>query len=105
MGYGMDEMEDGDDAYDALEAFEEERREQQADKRRDAKSIKLQIQQEVARQLSAGVTTNHEKVMVRPRGKMIERTCRCKVKFMARQADINRGWARSCSKSCAARFK
>ena len=40
-----------------------------------------------------------------PRGKTVERTCRCKSKFMARQADINRGWAKSCSKSCAAKYK
>jgi len=39
------------------------------------------------------------------RGKTVERTCKCNSKFMARQADINRGWAKSCSKSCAARFK
>lgn len=37
------------------------------------------------------------------RGKMIE--CKCAVcgeKFMARVADRNRGWAKCCSKSCAA---
>ena len=34
--------------------------------------------------------------------KTIERTCRCGNKFKARVADIKRGWAKSCSKSCAA---
>lgn len=33
---------------------------------------------------------------------MIERTCRCGNKFMARTADVKRGWGKSCSKSCAA---
>ena len=30
-------------------------------------------------------------------------TCECGVVFEARPADIKRGWAKSCSKSCAAR--
>ena len=37
---------------------------------------------------------------------MIERTCqwrRCKEKFMAREADVKRGWAKFCSKSCKAK--
>ena len=33
---------------------------------------------------------------------MIERTCHCGKKYKAREADLKRGWARSCSKSCAA---
>ena len=33
---------------------------------------------------------------------MIERTCKCGQKFMAKEADVKRGWAKSCSKSCAA---
>lgn len=34
---------------------------------------------------------------------MTERTCKwCKGKFMARTADVNRGWALFCSKSCKA---
>lgn len=36
---------------------------------------------------------------------MIERTCRnkkCCAKFMARTADVNRGWGMFCSKSCKA---
>lgn len=37
---------------------------------------------------------------------MIEQTCKvCPKKFMAREADINRGWAKCCSKSCAAKYK
>jgi len=34
--------------------------------------------------------------------KMVEVTCRCGTKFQAREADVNRGWAKCCSKSCAA---
>jgi len=40
------------------------------------------------------------------RGKMIERTCNwrnCREKFMAREADVKRGWAKFCSKSCKAK--
>ena len=36
---------------------------------------------------------------------MVERTCsnkRCGAKFMARSADVKRGWAKFCSKSCKA---
>lgn len=34
---------------------------------------------------------------------MTERTCKwCNGKFMARTADVNRGWALFCSKSCKA---
>ena len=33
----------------------------------------------------------------------VERKCRCGTKFMAREADVKRGWAKSCSKSCAAK--
>ena len=35
--------------------------------------------------------------------KMVQRTCaRCRKKFMAREADVKRGWAKCCSRSCAA---
>lgn len=35
---------------------------------------------------------------------MVECTCKtCKVKFMARSADVKRGWAKFCSKSCKAK--
>ena len=35
---------------------------------------------------------------------MIERKCQnCKTTFMARQADVDRGWAKFCSKSCKAK--
>ena len=37
--------------------------------------------------------------------KMVQRVCknrRCGAAFMARSADVNRGWARFCSKSCKA---
>jgi hypothetical protein len=41
----------------------------------------------------------------KPRGNFTEVTCRCGTKFMARPADIRRGWGKSCSKSCAAQPK
>jgi predicted nucleic acid-binding Zn-ribbon protein len=35
---------------------------------------------------------------------MIQRTCStCGQKFDAREADVRRGWAKCCSKSCAAK--
>lgn len=36
------------------------------------------------------------------RGAKKEVTCHCGKKFLARVADIKRGWGKSCSKSCAA---
>ena len=38
-------------------------------------------------------------------GKQIERTCKCGcgVKFMARVADVKRGWGKYASKSCKAK--
>lgn len=33
---------------------------------------------------------------------MVEKTCRCGKKYKAREADLKRGWGKSCSKSCAA---
>lgn len=37
------------------------------------------------------------------RGRTVEVKCACGTMFTARVADRNRGWAKSCSKSCAAR--
>lgn len=37
--------------------------------------------------------------------KMVEVTCGCGTKFQAREADVKRGWAKSCSKSCAAKVR
>jgi hypothetical protein len=40
------------------------------------------------------------------RGKLVKRQCQnksCKKMFAARQADVDRGWARFCSKSCKAK--
>lgn len=35
---------------------------------------------------------------------MTERKCKnCQTSFMARTADVNRGWAKFCSKSCKAK--
>lgn len=36
------------------------------------------------------------------RGKTVECKCHCGATFTARVADRKRGWAKSCSKSCAA---
>lgn len=33
---------------------------------------------------------------------LITRTCACGKEFQAKKADVARGWAKSCSKSCAA---
>ena len=33
----------------------------------------------------------------------MERRCRCGKAFQARQADVKRGWAKFCSKSCKAK--
>jgi hypothetical protein len=33
---------------------------------------------------------------------MVTMVCRCGTEYDARLADLNRGWGRSCSKSCAA---
>lgn len=30
-------------------------------------------------------------------------TCKCGATYQAREADVKRGWGKSCSKSCAAR--
>jgi len=35
--------------------------------------------------------------------KTIEKTCACGNVYTARVADVKRGWAKSCSKSCAAK--
>jgi hypothetical protein len=35
--------------------------------------------------------------------KMVKQICRCGKTFHARQADINRGWGKTCSKACAAK--
>ncbi len=35
--------------------------------------------------------------------KTVQRTCACGTVFTAREADVKRGWAKSCSKSCAAK--
>jgi len=37
-----------------------------------------------------------------PRGKTVALTCHCGSEYNARIADLKRGWAKSCSKSCAA---
>lgn len=33
--------------------------------------------------------------------KMLNMVCRCGSKYQAREADVKRGWGKSCSKSCA----
>ena len=41
--------------------------------------------------------------MTKVRGKTVEVACKCGTMFTARMADRKRGWAKSCSKSCAAK--
>jgi len=49
-----------------------------------------------------GATTQPEVKRI-PQPKMVERVCRCcRTKFMARAADVKRGWGLYCSKSCKA---
>ena len=92
----------GDEA-DALSAqgddgAEEHYREWKFEQRQKAKSFMDAVRREVARQLKAAQYV--------PRGKMVEVVCiSCGSKFMAREADRKRGWAKSCSKSCAATHK
>ena len=39
----------------------------------------------------------------KPRGKIVDRQCKeCNASFAAREADVKRGWAMFCSKSCKA---
>lgn len=66
--------------------------------RHRAKSFKDAVRREVARQLNRQPQA--------PRGKTVECVCvSCGGKFTAREADRKRGWAKSCSKSCAATHK
>jgi hypothetical protein len=37
------------------------------------------------------------------RGATVSLMCRCGERYVARQADLDRGWGKSCSKRCAAR--
>jgi len=71
--------------------------------RQKAKSFSNAVKLEVARQLKAmQIKTTSQK----PRGLMAQYTCvSCGDKFTARVADRKRGWAKSCSKSCAAKHK
>lgn len=46
-----------------------------------------------------------EVVKKETRGLKVEKTCRCGNKFKARITDVKRGWGKSCSKSCAARYR
>ena len=88
-----------------LRELGQERRRKQAFK---SSSMKFAIKAEVEKQLKAAIGLNRigtSRVVNPTRGKNIERTCKCNCKFMARQADINRGWAKYCSKSCAAKYK
>jgi hypothetical protein len=72
--------------------------------RENNRSFKSAVKREVEKQLSRhGIKPK----VFRPRGKMVDRICECGCgwKFQAREADVNRGWGRFASKSCAAKFK
>ncbi|CAL9966456.1 hypothetical protein VPHD148_0106 [Vibrio phage D148] len=47
-------------------------------------------------------TTAQEKTLTKQRGLTRQMKCHCGKEYSARIADLNRGWARSCSKRCAA---
>ena len=41
-----------------------------------------------------------------PKSQLIERSCKwCGKLFMAKRADVKRGWAKCCSKSCSASLR
>lgn len=71
------------------------------EQREAARRKRAALKAEVARQLkAAGIVPQP------PRGKMVDCVCvSCQTPFKAREADRKRGWAKSCSKSCAAKNK
>ena len=95
----------GDEA-DALEGQSdggayEHMRDAERERKAKARYRRMALRAEVARQLkAAGI------VPTPPRGKMVECNCiNCGKPFQAREADRKRGWAKSCSKACAAKWK
>jgi len=71
--------------------------------RQQERSLKNKVHAEVAAQLKRhGIS----KTPARPKGAKVDCQCKnCGIPFTARKADRARGWARFCSKSCAAIFK
>ena len=101
MGGDMAEYYDDRVGHDAeIDAFYRER---QFYQRQKDKAFKAAVQAEVAKQLKrSGVEKKH----YQPRGKTVQCKCLdCGNEFTARVADRKRGWAKCCSKSCAASLK
>lgn len=51
---------------------------------------------------SASISVKKEKKSQNVRGSKVLLRCHCGSEYRVRQADLNRGWGKSCSKSCAA---
>lgn len=47
------------------------------------------------------LSTVKQKPKAKPRGTMVTMKCHCGDTYQARQADLNRGWGKSCGKRCA----
>ena len=104
---------DEDLGWDEIVA--EDMREREFYERRKQQSEDARIRQEVKKQLKAHGITQPVKSRVFKNGKEIanktsvrgakvEVSCKCcRSKFLARVADVNRGWGKFCSKSCKAR--
>ena len=60
-------------------------------------------QEFMSRAMSDKPSPNAKKQKATPqRGATVDMVCHCGRLYRARTADLNRGWAKSCSKSCAA---
>jgi hypothetical protein len=96
---------DLDDDLGAAEEAERDCRELDAIERRKAARFNAKVKAEVKKQLK-NTTPNFLKVSLNNRfpsqGKTQTMKCHCGGLYEARKADLARGWALSCSKSCAA---
>jgi hypothetical protein len=96
---------DLDDDLGSAEEAERDCREWEAENRREKSSFKEAVKAEVKMQLkNARPKYFKESIKTRPpsRGETQTMKCHCGALYEARTADIKRGWAFSCSKSCAA---
>ena len=93
-----------DDLGSALEA-ERDCREYERERKWKQDNFNSKVKAEVTRQLKSS-TLNIVKQGIEnrfpPRGETQTMKCHCGNLYEARKADLKRGWALSCSKSCAA---
>ncbi|MGL5284113.1 MAG: hypothetical protein ACRC8W_20620 [Plesiomonas shigelloides] len=102
MGYGMDEYEGGLNFDDDEIEYRTERSRAlrvHAKPRKYENTSKTKCCCKCSKKLTEIKEINNSKKS--SRGLKIEMQCHCGEKYMARVADLNRGWARSCSKRCA----